>query len=306
MAPEPNGSKAAVEGTKKKRNRKKKTKTGPKEEKAPVVKEPQNALNPAILLRNKLIANEGFSQVQIDKAMEEMWDEQLPYDEYESVFKYLKSGAKAFAQAQAVPLLKEAPTKVKAALVKEMAAPTPEPEYEDGDEEDSGVEESKEIEESTTSSDAQSQISMASKLDMVAGFENLTDGAFALTEWVAKVAKPHEVRIVLYYEMKSKCSSGLGGALDRILLREEDLLSLLCWYPFLRFSSRLTCCWSTLHYIFHPYLFDLEYSSWKNFAPRRRHWRSLPLFRDQLPNARISPSLMVPSCHRSFDFMWPF
>jgi hypothetical protein len=192
MAPEPNNNKAAAEvGTKKKRNRKKKTKNGPKEEQAQVVvKEPQNALNPAILLRNKLIEKEGFDESQIDKAMEEMWDQQLPYDVYESVLQYLKSGA-ASALAQAAPL--QAP-KAKATLVKEVAPPpAPEPEFEE--EKESGVEESKEIEESN-SSDSQPQISMASKLDMVAGFENFTDGAFALTEWVSKVAKPHEVRII--------------------------------------------------------------------------------------------------------------
>jgi hypothetical protein len=200
MAPEPDTSKAAVEGTKKKRNRKKKTKTGAaKEEKVlPVVKEPQNALNPTMLLRNKLVEKGGFNQGQIDKAMEEMWDRQLPYDEYESVLKYLKSGASAFAQVQAQ--VQAAPSQTpKAAAVKEAAAPELESEVEE--EEDSPVEEPEEVEESTTS-DQQPQMSMASKLDMVAGFENFTDGAFALTEWVSKVAKPHEVRIASYYEIE--------------------------------------------------------------------------------------------------------
>jgi hypothetical protein len=230
MAPEPNTSKSVVEGAKKKRNRKKKTKTGPKEEEQVVVKESQNALNPAVLLRRQLIEKEGFDEGQIDKAMEEMWDQQLPYDEYESVLKYLKSGASALAQAQAQAAPSQAPRPKAAAIVKEVAPapadPTPELESEE-EEEDSGVEE------------PQPQISMASKLDMVAGFENFTDGAFALTEWVSKVAKPHEVRIILYYEIEGFLI--LGGVLSCIALREEATLSLLCWYPFFIFpvDSRL-------------------------------------------------------------------
>lgn len=172
---------------KRRRNRKKKSKSknsdAQKEEQR--LQEIEDAkMNSHVKLRNDLLA-EGFSAAQIDKAMEEMWNGNLMYDEYDEVLKYLKTGGKI--------------------------------------ESFGGVEESKEVEDQTqnegtiapdvdkgnsTTKDSSTGVkpvtkdlpspavpsTMAAKLDMVAGFEHLSDAIFAMTEWIIKVAKPQEVR----------------------------------------------------------------------------------------------------------------
>ena len=46
-------------------------------------------LTPQEALRQSLLSK-GFTANEIDLAMEEMWDKGLPYDEYDSVMKYLE------------------------------------------------------------------------------------------------------------------------------------------------------------------------------------------------------------------------
>jgi hypothetical protein len=67
---------------------------------------------------------------------------------------------------------------------------------EDDDDDDDEEEEEEEPSQQSQAQQTQTQkppTSMASKLDMVAGFENLTDAIFALTQWVNKAAKPEEI-----------------------------------------------------------------------------------------------------------------
>jgi hypothetical protein len=165
---------------KRKRNRKKKSKGGDNSNKNDSVKDEEKRetsdqkLNPHAVLREKLISK-GFTGAEVDKAMEEMWDKGHAYDEYDAVLKYLKSVGKAEEE--------EADSKKE------------ETKAQDG-EKDGGVEESKEVEaEAVAKEEAKPAppMTMAAKLDMVAGFENMTDAIFALTEWVSKAAKPREV-----------------------------------------------------------------------------------------------------------------
>lgn len=178
---------------KRKRNRNRKKKTngvgGERQQRQQQAKEGgeqprqqgSSSLNPHLVLRNDLMA-QGFSGEDVDKAMDEMWNKELPYDEYESVLKYLKLGEKAFAKTNA-----GATSRDKTATSSTAAAEKG-PNGMGG-----GVEESKDDSHEDAVQARAPSMSMAQKLDMVAGNENFVDAAFALTEWVNKAAKPHEV-----------------------------------------------------------------------------------------------------------------
>jgi hypothetical protein len=186
-----------AEPGKRKRNRKKKPKnkasdTHDKSDNDQQAEEKASTttLSPHAKLRNSLLAK-GFKDKQIDQAMEEMWNKELAYDEYGAVLKYLNSGGKE-EQKQANGSASATTT----TKTKDKKKPA-----ENGHRE-GGVQESKETEAEekppksevgSNKSSGSAAKTMAAKLDMVAGFENMTDAIFALTEWVNQVAKPHEV-----------------------------------------------------------------------------------------------------------------
>ena len=194
-----NGNSAA----KKRRNRKKKAKGKKSESQKEEERQKElefSKMNNHAKLRSDLIA-QGFTAQQIDNAMDEMWNQNMPYDEYEQVYKYLKEGGKKTPPAPAAT-----PTK-KAAVQKITEA-------DDDDDDDGGVEETKEAEvadltpsqvvtkaaspkrQVATSPKRQGNLnSMAARLDLVAGFDSLPDAIFAMTEWIIKAAKPHEVSL---------------------------------------------------------------------------------------------------------------
>lgn len=206
---------------KKKRNRKKKSKKGggdddarsttssdaaAAEEQAPRVGgvtagAAAAALNPHDILRSRVMA-EGFSARQVDRATEEMWDKNLAYDEFEAVLKYLKGE-------------KDEPEKVAVSTSSSSITPNNEKVETDG-----GAEESKESDEPSDEDEPPQPVpvvvaaksnhelkspppmTMEQKLETVAGFENMTDAIFALTEWISKAAKPRDVSEVKVNEMK--------------------------------------------------------------------------------------------------------
>jgi hypothetical protein len=157
----------------------------PKEEATTTI---TGALNPHTVLRNNILAD-GFTGDQVDQAMEEMWNKSLAYDEYDAVLKYLKSGGK------------------KDVVKKEDQEGKPQTEEEGGGTEVSKEEEEEETADNEPAAPAKratpppAQMTMAEKLDMVAGFENMTDAVFALTEWVNKAAKPHEVSLEMLFSV---------------------------------------------------------------------------------------------------------
>jgi hypothetical protein len=168
----------------------------------------EDKMNPHFLLRSKLLSN-GFSSDKIDVAMEEMWDQQLAYDEYDAVLQFLQS---EHNHENGIASPSSNTTKVSATL-SENHSHNYNYDYNgngNNDHTGSGVEESKQMENSDQHLDAgelpvdaaavaaaapvkPAAMTMADKLDMVANSENLTDAAFALSEWISKVAKPHEV-----------------------------------------------------------------------------------------------------------------
>ena len=87
---------------KRKRNRKKKSKakkeggesSNQKKKAQQQETNAQSKMNPHAVLRNDLLS-QGFSSDEVDKAMEEMWDLGLQYDEFDAVLKYLKTGGQA-------------------------------------------------------------------------------------------------------------------------------------------------------------------------------------------------------------------
>ncbi len=179
---------------KKKRSRKKKAKKGgddrsttsSNDDRQPVEQAPQvpttAAMNPHAILRDRLMAA-GFSVHQIDRAMEEMWDKNLAYDEFDAVLKYLKrekDEKKEEHKEEAIRPSSNEKDEVKSITPVVVG---------------SGKEETKEIEETEDKPTMKSAppMTMEQKLETVAGFENLTDATFALTEWINKAAKPRDV-----------------------------------------------------------------------------------------------------------------
>jgi hypothetical protein len=162
-------------------------------------------LNPHQQLRTKLLA-EGFTEKQVDDAMEAMWSRNLAYDDFDAVCEFLRSDGKDNDAAQCSHLseqttqsnLEEENTTTSTAASTVAAAMTP-PSEGDFVLGFSPVEEEKEGDydssgNSRNAANAQAP-SLAAKLEMVARYENLVDAAFALSEWTTKAAKPHEVRV---------------------------------------------------------------------------------------------------------------
>lgn len=172
---------------KKKRNRKKKAKKDDKlsGEKASV---PSTVvpMNPHTILRDRL-AEEGFSVDKVDKAMEEMWDKNMAYDEFEAVLKYLRGE-------------KESPNDEKGATgekgQKTIAEKVVDSEAAKGDVVSTHA--TDELLHEPTPKATSDVMTMEQRLDMVANFENLTDAIFALTEWVTKAAKPADVSLMRF------------------------------------------------------------------------------------------------------------
>jgi hypothetical protein len=167
------------------RNRKKKSKNkidDAQKEEQRLQQIEDSKMNSHVKLRNGLLS-EGFSTAQIDNAMDEMWNNDLAYDEFDAVLKYLKSGGK-----------------VKSSGVEESKEPEDEPHNGNTVKPDMVKGNSRTKEEPNKTKPVTKKPSkpgapttMATKLDMVAGFEYLSDAIFAMTEWIIKAAKPHEV-----------------------------------------------------------------------------------------------------------------
>lgn len=194
---------------KKKRNRKKKTKKGGSddrstassdEERPPVVQTPQVAgtafMNPHAILRNSLVAA-GFSGADVDRAMNEMWDKGLPYDEFDAVVKYLKGEKEETKEEQSKGADKPETNDTA------VTPPAKNGSAKDPPRENVPTEDKPPVKSAPP-------MTMEQKLETVANFENLTDATFALTEWISKVAKPRDVSRICpcfrsFWEIISHC-----------------------------------------------------------------------------------------------------
>ena len=202
-----NTASTATTASKRRRNRKKKNKNKKTESQKEAERQKElefSKMNNHGKLRKDLMA-QGFSAAQIDTAMDEMWDQNMPYDEYEQVYKYLKEGRKKPESSNGV----STPTRPKPTVQKIT------------ENNDNDVDETKEGEKDvpksfapltpsqvvvsnkstptptptkTTSSPKRANLnSMAARLDMVAGFDDLADAIFAMTKWIIQAAKPKDV-----------------------------------------------------------------------------------------------------------------
>jgi hypothetical protein len=147
-------------------------------------------------IRANVVAK-GFSGEEVDTALEEMWNKQLAYDEYDAVLQYLeKSRARGGQGQNDGPKRKVEDTMASTSPARWGGGPEDKGQeaVPDGDDaEDTGNKWNIAQNVQTTVENPLELTTMGSKLDAVAGFENLTDAAFALTEWVIKAAKPCEV-----------------------------------------------------------------------------------------------------------------
>lgn len=170
----------------KRRNKSKKSQSQREEERQKELE--FSKMNNHAKLRTRLMG-EGFSAAQIDAAMDEMWNSNLPYDEYDQVYKYLKEGGVVESKSQSTRRTTTTTTFT--------------------DDDDDVGETNEEVGESKSSTSTKlakrsaktntphqpkkDPNSMASRLDLVAGFENLSDAIFAMTEWIVRAAKPNDV-----------------------------------------------------------------------------------------------------------------
>jgi hypothetical protein len=167
-----------------KRHRKRKTKAQRKHNAAKKEEERQRSIEDAKMnshsrLRNALVV-EGFTLNQIDNAMEEMWNNKLAYDEFDAVLLYMKTGGKTIESISPVEIT-ETGNKQRTNGIHVVGTSTMKAQKVEA----TSIQQ--QLEQSTAS------MTMASKLEMVATFENLSDAIFAMTEWIIKAAKPHEV-----------------------------------------------------------------------------------------------------------------
>jgi hypothetical protein len=147
------------------------------------------------VLRKSLVLK-GFSLDEIDEAVIEMWDKQLPYDEEDAVLAYLEHCDGADGQVNMGTSRDD--TKEKCQSEETDDSTNNDPSTEDTLETEEQGEDG-EIDDSDSDDEAEAMapaITMAEKLDMVAGFESLADSIFALSQWVNKAAKPQEVSFV--------------------------------------------------------------------------------------------------------------
>jgi hypothetical protein len=127
----------------------------------------------------------------IVQAVESMWDKNLPYDEYDAVLKFLKHGA----DEEEGGVVHNGENKedhgdqgtVQTFTSEDGAAEVESTAHSAGDASSADLS-------AASAPKPKAKLSMAEKLDMVAGAHNVTDSIFALTQWINKVATPHEAR----------------------------------------------------------------------------------------------------------------
>ena len=174
-----------------------------------------NLSTPQEILRRKLIESDGYEASQIDRAMEDMWEKGMAYDEYDSVIYYLQGGVCGTTASTASNSVITVSTKAEEGNEEADITVTQNRDFgllettdngedttvvattktdvgDTQDEKDDSV-----IEESAESpTNSSPSVSITKKLDIVAGFENLTDAIFALTQWVMQAANDEEVRSI--------------------------------------------------------------------------------------------------------------
>lgn len=175
-----------------------------------VIASQPSTLNPHAQLRLQLVG-EGIEEADIDRALEEMWERELPYDDFNAVMSFIRSRNAVKEQPE------EHSESIQQPEEETKTASTAESTSTSTDERDRssnvGVTKNMHTNETNSTTDSTGYaenseerqlsrqrkaspvhpINMSSKLDLVADYENLADAAFALSEWVAKAADREEV-----------------------------------------------------------------------------------------------------------------
>jgi len=149
----------------------------------------------------------GYSLSQIEKALEEMWDTQLPYDDVESVHNFLmmKAHVKRTVEPK-VEIPKNMDTAVNP-IEAEALASQPASDFVEDDiagkvhesdafekkDENNQEEEEEEEDDVETTNQSQPPVTLASKLEIAANYEDLNQAISALSDWVTRSASSSEV-----------------------------------------------------------------------------------------------------------------
>ena len=209
-----------------------------KEEEAKKASEPHipdDSLNPHDMLRGRLV-DIGYNLKVVDAAMDEMWDLQMDYSDFDSVFNFLQGGGGVPKQSQLIvevdvdqeeeedkqeqgdvgtEIVLVSPSDISDASIGASASASASYSIQ-ADESNANVTDmdtATSHHDVTETAPVQQQqqpdvrskknirvkpLDLLAKLDIVANSENLNDGIIALTEWVNKAASPSEVRNIRY------------------------------------------------------------------------------------------------------------
>ena len=187
-----------------KRNKAKKRTQEEEEAPKPQQQKTQEALNPHIKLRNDLLSL-GYTQNEIDKGMEDMWNLGMKYDELDSVTMFLEDKRHESLVQQDIE--EDDVVVVTETNEKDEGGDGGEEVTSEKDEDLLSADTTNNTPEATTSvteddvinedvpasASPEPTMDLISKLEVVSDFENLQDALFALSEWVNKAAKSHEV-----------------------------------------------------------------------------------------------------------------
>ncbi|KAG7344350.1 hypothetical protein IV203_022358 [Nitzschia inconspicua] len=149
-------------------------------------------LTPQESLRQSLIT-QGFSVHDIDQAMEKMWDNGLAYDQYDAVLTFLQTGGQILddkEEGDGRNVEKEIGDQ---ATVQTASTDDAAEEAESMSNSAAGDDDDVDVESTSKASPSFRKTSLAEKLNMVARADKVTDAIFALTQWITKAAKPHEL-----------------------------------------------------------------------------------------------------------------
>lgn len=155
-------------------------------------------LNPIDKLRMDL-EKMGYSVSEIEAAMSEMWDSNLPYDRFEDVLAFLKRSKHSDTVASKTEALLDGTDSVTATMTSSFESMSPALQKDQEDVDFPPATADAPFLATTTSSIKAAptpNLNLVTKLQLVANYENLHDAIYAITQW-ANQAKATELSIVM-------------------------------------------------------------------------------------------------------------
>lgn len=153
-------------------------------------------LNPIDKLRMDL-EKIGYSVSEIEAAMSEMWDSNLPYDRFEDVLAFLKRSKHSDTVASKTETLLDGTDSVTATMTSSFESMSPALQKDQEDVDFPPATADAPFLATTTSTSIKAaptpNLDLVTKLQLVANYENLHDAIYAVTQWATQ-AKANEVR----------------------------------------------------------------------------------------------------------------